>query len=119
MKIVITILAFLYSTSSAARDVQFDDGSYYNDDYIHGDGIAPGTPKSMANPIYSPVPSVAVGEPNPNGGAKFPKQTPKFPRKKRRPAGGFLEVHSNGGSVGTFREVGGGTNAEDNSPGSR
>lgn len=108
MKVVITTLIFLYSISSAAQSVLYNDGSYYNDDYIHNGNIMPEVP---APKEYRPTSPVAVID-------KIERpRAQKSPRRK--PAGGFYEVKSSGGSVGTFKEIGGGVDEQTDSRGSK
>jgi len=116
MKTVITALIFLYTISSAAQNARYKDGSYFNDDYIHGGQMVPLEPP-VDKRYYPPQQSVMVGEPDPNGNRFSHKNLPK--PKKRKPAGGFLEVKSSSGSIGTFKEVGGGSSDQSDSLGSK
>ncbi|MES2769409.1 MAG: hypothetical protein V4596_09715 [Bdellovibrionota bacterium] len=106
MKIIVSIFIFLYSISSGAqsnvRGQSHNDGSYYNDDYIHNDGLLVQPKIPTAQPA---IPVLSIHE--------APKRK-AGPIKSRRPAGGFKEVKA-GGRAGDFIEVG-----EDNlSPASR
>lgn len=117
MKTAIATLIFLYTISSAAQNARYNDGSYYNDDYIHNGQIAQDIP--MVNNHQAPNQGVMVGEPDPNGN-KFPRKKFDFPKpKKRKPAGGFQEVKPRAGSVGSFKEVGGGSEEQSDSLGSK
>ena len=109
MKTVITTLIFLYTISSAAQSMRYNDGSYYNDDYIRNGSIMPDVP--TANNYRTPSQGVMVGEPDPNG-HQFPRKKFKLPKQKRKPSGGFQEVKSSDGSVGSFKEVGGGESSD-------
>lgn len=103
MKIIVSILVFLSSISSAAEEKRYDDGSYYNDDYIHDEDLQDTKVKEPSD-TYNPNEGNAFGAP------EIEKPKPKKPKKKRKPASLFKEVHV-GGQVGDFKEVGGGHNS--------
>lgn len=120
MKTIFMVLVFLYSLSAAAQVAP--DGSYVNDDLIRPDRPAPATlgprpPSDVPHPDLLPYggngPSIAVGEPNPNG-PKFPK---KLKTKKRKPSG-FQPVTA-GGQGSDFKDINAGGEIDHSSNGSK
>lgn len=97
-KLLIFILMLIFSLNSLAQAVRYEDGSYYNDDYIY-----PETPMRSGVSLFDntnphPVPKNQIPVPV-TGGALASK---KF---KKKPSNGFQEVRT-GGRVGDFKEVG-------------
>lgn len=86
MKIALPVLVFLFSISLLARQNRYDDGSYYNDDYIHDEDTINNTSVPEPTDTYNP----AEMPPEPVQKKVAPL------KKKRKPASMFHEVNTSG-----------------------
>ena len=90
----------IFSINSIAQ-IHYEDGSYYNDDYIYKE---PPKSKSPAALFDNTNPIVAPELPKPS------KPIVRARKPKPRP-GGFVEIRT-GGQAGDFRDVGGSTSTQ-------
>lgn len=111
MKIALPALIFLFSIAAFAGANRYDDGSYYNDDYISAEDPVSSTKVELPPIIYAPRI------------IRTPRKIVRPIIKKRRPANTFQEVHA-GGRMNGFKDVtiegaGPGSNDSDSSLGSK
>lgn len=92
MKMILSAFIFLFSIASPAGANRYDDGSYYNDDYIHEEEMVNDVKVSEPSDTYTPE------------AVEAPKKVVPIKKKRRKPAGGFQEVQS-GGRVKGFRNI--------------
>lgn len=95
-------LIFVFATQADARDLgahQFEDGSYFNDDYMYEESIINNVRVETPSDVY--VPEVEQIKPLPV--ARKPLRTK---RPARRPSSNlFHEVKTNRSQGGDFRDV--------------
>lgn len=93
MRIVLSVLIFLFSIVSFAGANRYDDGSYYNDDYINDEDSVSSTKVELPPVIYAP-PIV-----------RTPKKIVRpIIKKRRKPSNTFQEVHTDG-RVNSFIDI--------------
>jgi hypothetical protein len=98
IKLLILILVVIFSINSLAQ-IRYEDGSYYNDDYIYKDQPATRSPVSLFDNTNPPIVHEAPTQELPK-----PSESHIRPKRPKKQPGGFVEVEV-GGSRGDFQEI--------------